>query len=450
MVFPSKSEVVGHPTTCRYSQEEIFSARGNHGKFSCFRPGIERTLVSMPSVVTTAALSTQRTRQSPRLALIISLTAFIIVALTIAARNKRIAGYGIRHARAEQKRWEAAATCDASLGLRRWWVGSHVHGESYCVSHASRAAPDVGKATLIESDVILSFLVVGDWGRDGFCCQRDVALEMARTADADSNISFVVSTGDNFYEYGLASSHDTQIESSWRDVYLTEHPSLRRPWKIVLGNHDYLGRTSAQKVFSERDELWDFPASYYFETFANGSVFIAFLDTSCLYYSADELDLLQAQKGIMPYDRDNQIAALRRELATTDARWKLVVGHHPLYCGAENAINEARNLAQLRTTLLPIFKQYGVSAYFCGHEHTLEHYETDGFHAFVSGGGSKISHLVPAATQSVFSLDRSGFAHVVLTNSTLLVRFIDLSGSVVHTAYLPPRSPLPSSSPEGD
>ncbi|MBC7408920.1 MAG: acid phosphatase, partial [Arcicella sp.] len=59
----------------------------------------------------------------------------------------------------------------------------------------------------------LSFLVVGDWGRNGTQNQQEVANQMNRTA-LKANAQFVISTGDNFYESGVQSINDSQWETS--------------------------------------------------------------------------------------------------------------------------------------------------------------------------------------------------------------------------------------------
>lgn len=42
------------------------------------------------------------------------------------------------------------------------------------------------------------------------------------------DIDFVVSTGDNFYDNGLSSEHDTAFEESFTDVYTAN--SLQKQW----------------------------------------------------------------------------------------------------------------------------------------------------------------------------------------------------------------------------
>lgn len=78
------------------------------------------------------------------------------------------------------------------------------------------------------------FLVLGDWGREGDYNQTVVADAMARKA-AVMRPDFVVSTGDNFYEWGLTSVDDPAFDISFRDIY--NHTELQLPWHVVLGNH---------------------------------------------------------------------------------------------------------------------------------------------------------------------------------------------------------------------
>lgn len=52
-------------------------------------------------------------------------------------------------------------------------------------------------------------------------------LQMGRVAE-ELNIDFVVSTGDNFYNDGLASISDPAFEESFSDIYTAK--SLEKQW----------------------------------------------------------------------------------------------------------------------------------------------------------------------------------------------------------------------------
>lgn len=326
-----------------------------------------------------------------------------------------------------------AETCDASLGRRRLWIGPVITAREFCVDHDDE---DNGADEFPQPS--FSFLVLGDWGRDGMCCQGDVAKEMSNLA-AQTNPDFIVGAGDNFYERGIETASDKQVDRSWRSVYLDPYKALQRPWKIILGNHDYEGNVNAQVELSKVSPLWHLPQAYYFESFDEGKIFIAFLDTTCMYYTPEEMRRNRYRGvGITSTHRDTQLEALKRELARTTAIWKIVIGHHPFYSGSDDARVERKNQALLRTTLAPIFKEHGVATYISGHEHLLEHYDADGLQTFVSGAGSKIRRASFRQPKSIFSLGRQGFLQVALRNDThvLHMRFFDMTGAMVHSAQI--------------
>ncbi len=80
-------------------------------------------------------------------------------------------------------------------------------------------------------------------------------------------MSAVLALGDNFYPHGIP-SHDAAADwftTNWVSLFLA-HDSLRVPWRVVLGNHDYEGTPLAEILFttSELNEslgcLWQLPA----------------------------------------------------------------------------------------------------------------------------------------------------------------------------------------------
>ena len=85
------------------------------------------------------------------------------------------------------------ADCDAALET------SHVFHPGFCAKHSSAARFPFRKL----SGDAMSLLTLGDFGRDGLCCQNDVAMEMALAADQLPKTRNVLSMGDNFYPKGL-------------------------------------------------------------------------------------------------------------------------------------------------------------------------------------------------------------------------------------------------------
>ena len=131
-------------------------------------------------------------------------------------------------------------------------------------------------------DNALDFIVVGDWGRQGEYHQKTVANQMANAA-ISLDLDFVISTGDNFYPDGVASTVDPLWKSSFEDVY--KHFSLQKKWYSVLGNHDYRGNPEAQIEYSKVSRRWQMPARYFSKKMiidddTAAQVLFVFIDTS--------------------------------------------------------------------------------------------------------------------------------------------------------------------------
>ncbi|MEO7992031.1 MAG: metallophosphoesterase, partial [Chryseolinea sp.] len=104
------------------------------------------------------------------------------------------------------------------------------------------------------------FLIVGDWGRNGQGDTQDVADWMGVAAN-QVNAKFVISTGDNFYCCGVASTEDYQWVSSFENVFRSH--SLQIPWYVTLGNHDYQGNVQAQIDYGKKNQRWKMPDRYF-------------------------------------------------------------------------------------------------------------------------------------------------------------------------------------------
>ncbi|HEX3408150.1 MAG TPA: metallophosphoesterase, partial [Caulobacteraceae bacterium] len=193
---------------------------------------------------------------------------------------------------------------------------------------ASLAAPFAGAwAALPQAP--LTFLAVGDWGRDGAFHQADVAQRMGETAAA-VKARFVISVGDNFYEDGVQSAADPQWKTSFEDVY--KAPSLQVPWQVALGNHDYHGNAQAQLDYARTSPRWRLPARWrsFRETAPDGATVEVFvLDTSPFIsdYYADGAKKVK----VAGQDTAAQLAWFEAALTRSSADWKLVVGHHPIW-----------------------------------------------------------------------------------------------------------------------
>ena len=277
----------------------------------------------------------------------------------------------------------------------------------------------------------LNFAILGDWGRRGRPDQREVAQQMA-LACQKSSASFVISVGDNFYETGLTSLEDDQWQLSFEKVY--DAPSLQVPWYVILGNHDYIGKTEPQLSYGKTHPRWNMPARYYTKVYsvdATTHLECFYIDT-CPFIE-EYKNNPEFTKGELPaQDTARQLQWLDRALADSKAEWKLVFGHHPVYSSGLAHGNQPEIIAHI----LPLLEKYKVQAYFSGHDHDLEHLKAGDLDLIVSGAGSEHRPVKTPAT-SPFSQAVSGFTLASVSRAEMQVRFIDNVGNLLYTAKVP-------------
>jgi tartrate-resistant acid phosphatase type 5 len=270
----------------------------------------------------------------------------------------------------------------------------------------------------------LAFLVLGDWGT-GSSGQRQVAAQMAKSAEA-MGARFVITTGDNFYPNGVKSVDDTHWKYTFEDVYAA--PSLTIPWYAALGNHDHQGNVNAQVEYTKRSSRWRMPATYYKHTemLADGSpADFFFIDSQAI---REDYRRTRGRGA-----RDAQLIWLERELTASTARWKIAVGHHPVFSGGRHGPTEA-----LVVLLKPLLEQFGVQVYLSGHEHDLQHLAIGKVHYLISGGGgARTRPSKPVAGTRFVIGRRHGFMTARLAPHAMDIEFIDAEGASLYRASIP-------------
>lgn len=286
---------------------------------------------------------------------------------------------------------------------------------------------------------MLNFLVLGDWGRGGTPAQHRVAAGMARVA-REMKACFVVTTGDNFYEDGVTDVADAHWRRSFEDVYTAA--SLQTAWYATLGNHDYRGSVEAQIDYSARSSRWCMPERYYaMEAPIDNSTtaLFVFIDTSPLLLRYRQ-DGSESMANITCQNPATQLAWLQSTLALSNAQWKFVVGHHPIYSGSP--FHGAT--AELQHHLLPILQAQSVHAYFCGHEHDLQYLIAQDIHYIVSGSGSECRNT-GVCEFSRFSQSSLGFTAVSLAAEQMQLGFYNADGQRIYcSTFTPSRRVLTS------
>lgn len=217
---------------------------------------------------------------------------------------------------------------------------------------------------------MLRYAIIGDWGTGG-SLQRSVAKAM-NTVAGQMSVAGIISTGDNIYPNGVASAEDPQWKTKFESVYNLPNIATT-PWHPVLGNHDHRQSIQAQIDYGKQHPTWRMPARWYSWEESIDAV------TKICVVGLDTQPILQSD-AVMA----EQLAWLDATLAASTARWKIVVGHHPI-----RSYGHYGDQSFMLTHVKPILDRHRVHVYTCGHDHDVQiiRQPADAFTCIVSGGG---------------------------------------------------------------
>ena len=296
---------------------------------------------------------------------------------------------------------------------------------------------DLSERSHLKDDYPVHFLAIGDWGRNGADHQLQVARQMGKWATENPN-DFIVSLGDNFYPSGVTSEHDPLWRYSFEDIY-TEF-ALQWDWYPILGNHDYKSDPDAQVRYSKISRRWKMPARYYSKEVSlkgpdGGKMLMIFIDTNPMipeFYKNSEYGPHVA--GQQP---EKQLEWLNKTLenASADVRWKVVIGHHPIYTVGPRIKNY--DTLAVRKVLLDVFDKHKVDVYLSGHDHSLQHLKKEGFtNHFISGSGSEVTPVTSGIPYSRFEAADYGFMYFSVDKNRLNTKVINHTGKIIYETTL--------------
>ncbi len=261
-----------------------------------------------------------------------------------------------------------------------------------------------------------SFVAFGDWG-SGDENQEAVAAAIGGYCGIQP-CEFVLTLGDNFYDEGVESVDDPLWEEVYRDVY----GSLGLPFYAVLGNHDTKGNIQAQIDYSEVDSSWHMPAAYYSFARPSSSPFVEFF-----VLNSDDLD-------------QDQRIWLGRTLSESQAAWKILVMHHPVYSNGNHGDDDAGN----NEDLLPIICNR-IDLVVSGHDHNFAYLRSDedgcSIEQLVIGtGGAGLRDVDEEDLRVVATGSFYGFGWFQVTPTTVTFRMIKTDGQEFYsTSFQSPR-----------
>ena len=258
--------------------------------------------------------------------------------------------------------------------------------------------------TVAPADRPVRVVAFGDFGT-GSAAQMALGKTLA-AYHATRRFDLGITLGDNFYSVGMESPSDPRWQTQWEQVY----GPLGITFYAALGNHDWGHPDSpaAEILYSAGTTTWRMPSSYY--TFSAGPVQFFALDTQSVALSERQLRWLDA------------------ELSRSQARWKIVYGHHPIYSGGNY-----EDRPDLIAKLLPLLRNR-VDAYICGHDHNLQAIQPDGnVRFYVAGGGGAGLYDLRPYERSVFSSRSNGFAVIDADGTQMSVSLVDGNGTTLYT-----------------
>jgi hypothetical protein len=303
----------------------------------------------------------------------------------------------------------AAATQAPTDWLLREQERARIVSDGIALPAFMSDAPARFRAAIRRASPTIRFFAFGDWGwpdsgRVG-AAQGAVAAAIRR-AHAGKPFDFGITLGDNFYGVGLPSPDSPR----WRFQYEDQYSRMGVPIYASLGNHDYYTSDSpaAEIAYTWRSPTWRMPARYY--TYTAGPA---------QFFAIDGNEL-----------SPRQLAWLTRELDRSTARWKIVYGHFPPYVTTQPITGrQFTEDSAVVATLVPVLRGRA-DVYIAGHSHTFQYFKPiDGVQYIIAGTGGATLYTVNATDPRLrYATATSGFASVVVTDSTFTTTFIGTDG----------------------
>jgi len=248
----------------------------------------------------------------------------------------------------------------------------------------------------------LRFAMIADTGM-GDANQYAVAQALQKTYDR-SAFPLVLLGGDNIYPVGEINRIVEVFEKPYK--YLLDK---NVQFRAVLGNHDIISDNGVAQLAYDKFHM-------------NGRFY---------QFSAGDVDFFALDTNTNANWRE-QFPWLKESLAKSKAACKIAFGHHPFYSSGAHGGNP-----DFVKFLAPLFDQYGVQIYFCGHDHNYERFAPMGKTTYiVNGGGGAGLRPVGSSEKTVVSVARHGLCLVEVYPDQILLEAIGTDAEVFDRAII--------------
>lgn len=322
--------------------------------------------------------------------------------------------------------------------------------------------PDVSpeEDTAPDEPEVTRLLVMGDTG-EGTDAQKRVAIGAQARCDRGGGCQGFLMLGDNIYDTGPESAtdpqFDTKIDQPYEDLKMGPPPQdgqpdnrPRMPIYVTLGNHDLGGAGLNRDLIDHyleyaRQNDWFYFPSAWWETKV-GNVHLMGLETNSLAYLGSKYD----EQGQMVEDA----------LSQTDARWTIVLGHHPYRSdGQHGNAGSYEGIPGDLTYLGGEFRKWvdefvcnRADFYLSGHDHNRQWFNSvpdfptwplwesdtrpcNSWFA-VSGAGAKTREMKDRDNDLAFGEPTLGFLYMEFHANKVVVEYCDADGNTEWTRTL--------------
>ena len=268
------------------------------------------------------------------------------------------------------------------------------------------------QAASLQAYAPIRFAVIGDYGIAGQPEANVATLIKSWSPD------FILTTGDNNYYYGAASSIDANIGQYFHEFiypytggYGTGATTNR--FFPILGNHDW-ETPNAQPYLN----YFTLPGNERYYNFTRGPVQFFMLDSD-----SREPDGITASS--------TQAQWLQNGLSASSTPWQIVVLHHAPYSSGEHQSNP---------TLQWNYAAQGADAILSGHDHTYERILRNGIPYFVNGlGGGPIYSFGTTVQGSQVRYNANyGAMLVQASEAQISFQFIARNGTLIDSYVVTP------------
>jgi len=279
------------------------------------------------------------------------------------------------------------------------------------------------------SDNAINFMVASDMGRRGVSEQKNIATLMGKEAEYNL-INFIAVAGDPIHDDGVKSTEDSEWKDKFENIY-TASSLMNIPWYVVSGNHEYHGSVQAILDYSKLSARWKAPARYYSIEKSIGET-----GKKCLFVFIDTAPLIDKYRTEGSYsdagkqDIEKQLRWIDSTLVVSKDRWKIIIGHHPVYADTDKAEAERSDMQKRVGVILENRK---ADLYICGHIHNFQHIKPEGKTVnYVVNSSASQSRTVKRTDGTLFCNPNPGFTLCSVSEENLSFSFIDHKGETVY------------------